>query len=77
MFKIGDRVKLKASNQYCTYHNNPSIGSEYECAGTVENLHLPNPLHLGVVWDNGWKNTYEECDLVFTYNENSIEPQVF
>jgi hypothetical protein len=57
LFKIGDRVILRASSGYPAAPNNPKKGSKYACVGTVESE------YIWVKWDNGHRNSYSDDDL--------------
>lgn len=56
-FKIGDRVKY-ISGRHGSSVTNPLIGTEFECAGTLD------AAPCGVLWDNGEHNSYSPGDLI-------------
>jgi len=76
--KKGDRVKLKDGlGRYRPTMNNPTIGSEHECSGTINKIYEPEPSltkythrQFVVIWDNGTTNGYSENDLVKDSSES-------
>lgn len=60
--KVGDRVVLLDLYHYDARPDNPFVGSEYECEGTVRYV---DDEETAVDWDNGTWNTYYPwcCDL--------------
>jgi hypothetical protein len=72
--KKGDRVKLAdKKGRYIPHHSNPTIGSDYECSGTIREIRPyitnKNYRQFVVIWDNGKTNGYNEHDLVKDLSE--------
>lgn len=69
--KENARVALAFPNpSYTIDGNNPSIGSVFECVGTIRYFIRRNNLsstavNIAVNWDNGCHNYYTEDELVF------------
>ena len=57
------RVKLMAQN-YTANADNPVVGSEYECEGTVIGIKKRELLPIKVAWDNGSINEYYAHNLI-------------
>lgn len=54
-FKKGDRVKIATTSRY---YKDGDRANPKDCEGTIDNN------YLGVKWDNGTHNSYNETDLV-------------
>jgi hypothetical protein len=67
VFQIGDRVIYANRNKaYSIGKNNPLVGTEHFCEGTVYSLHTPHSpdsFYCKVTWDNGRNNSYKIVDL--------------
>jgi hypothetical protein len=64
IFRVNDRVFLASKNELGRSPNNPKIGSEYECCGTVAEIGRRSALPIIVEWDNGTHNTYAARHLI-------------
>lgn len=65
-FVPGDKVYL-LSGHYHPAPNNPCIGSEYECVGTI----VENQGAISVAWSNGTRNGYTSGHLIFDYEHTA------
>ena len=61
--KLYSRVKL-LPGFYNRGKINPSINSEYECAGTIIRVTRTKQFVYQVKWDNGIPNAYRENELI-------------
>lgn len=55
-FQEGDRVILLETTTWIISSNNPAVGSEWYCEGTVSSIHTTG---FSVRWDNGFGNSYQ------------------
>ncbi|MGL5016393.1 MAG: hypothetical protein ACRC6V_19265 [Bacteroidales bacterium] len=56
MIQRGDRVELLPTTQWVIGTNNPAIGTEWYCLGTVTSS---TSREIDVDWDNGTFNAYQ------------------
>lgn len=73
--EVGDRVIYANFNlDYYTGENNPLVGTEYFCEGTIAFLNTPgSDFYCRVVWDNGEGNSYRKEDLELVNREPDWE----
>jgi len=74
-YKIGDRVRY-ISGAHGNSKNNPLIGTEYECAGTVVRTENYGAISYSVSWDNGTTNAYQAMDLVLVGSQCKLDPNM-
>lgn len=62
--KVGTRVKLRADSRYRPTPSNPTMGTKFECVGSVTKLNIGGSVYVS--WDNGTSNDYSgKNDLTF------------